>query len=217
MHTYQNFHAPSGEAIVDFVRNFPFAVISTSTEGAPVATHTPVILPTHMNIENSLVGTQMRGHMGRENPHWKLFLEQPQALMIFSSSHAYISPSSYDFMPAAPTLDYATVHLTGKIKLLTSVEENLAVVEQTVDQLEGRRSQKWDKTSSKEWFREIINGVVSFTFDVEHESAMFKLSQNMTEEVQNRIRQDLTTGDQKHTDVAQLMKRCGRVPSAYER
>ncbi len=209
MHVFPDYPAPSGRAIVDFVRNNPFAVIATSAAGAPVATHSPVVFPPGTQPGETLVGTKLWGHIGRENPHWKLFSEQPEALLIFSSSHAYVSPSAYHFTPAAPTLDYATVHLTGRITILESVEENLAVVEQTVEQLEGRREKQWDPTESKPFFERIIRGVVSFTIDIESESSMFKLSQDMPEDVHQRVQDDLMNGEHRHPDVAELMKRTG--------
>ena len=56
MHTYPSYVAPSGRAIVEFVKDHPFAVLATSTGGAPVATHR---LPT---------GGRAGGDSGRHAP-----------------------------------------------------------------------------------------------------------------------------------------------------
>ena len=209
MHTYPSYVAPSGRAITEFVKQNPFAVVVTSTAGAPLATHTPIVFPPGVEPGETLVGTRLWGHVGRANGHWKLFAERPEVLLVFSSSHAYVSPSSYEFTPAVPTLDYATVHLTGRVTVLEKPEENLAVVEQTVQQFEDRRREAWDPTDSKDVFKKILNGVVSFTIDIETESAMFKLSQDMPTDVHARVRDDLREGDHRHPDVADLMDQVG--------
>ena len=209
MHTYPSYVAPSGRAITEFVAQHPFAVVVTSTGTAPLATHTPIVFPPGVEPGESLVGTRLWGHIGRANEHWKRFAERPEVLLIFSSSHAYVSPSTYEFTPAVPTLDYATVHLTGRVTVLETPEENLAVVQQTVHQLEQGRREPWDPTESQGVFEKILNGVVSFTIDIETESAMFKLSQDMPTDVHARVRDDLRRGDHRHPDVADLMDQVG--------
>ncbi|PII86676.1 transcriptional regulator [Leucobacter sp. OLJS4] len=209
MHTYSSYVAPSGRAIVDFVRNHPFAVVATSSDGAPLATHVPIVFPPGAEPGETLVGTRLWGHLGRANEHWRRFAERPDALLVFASSHAYVSPSTYHFSPAVPTLDYATVHLTGRISVIESEEENLAVVERTVEQLEGLRTKRWNPDPSKAVFRKILHGVVSFTIDIDTESAMFKLSQDMPKDVHERVREDLLGGDHRHPDVAELMAQVG--------
>jgi transcriptional regulator len=209
MHTYPSYPAPSGRAITEFVWNNPFAVVVTSTDGAPLATHTPIVFPPGVQPGETLVGTRLWGHLGRANEHWKLFAERPEVLLVFASSHAYVSPSTYGFTPAVPTLDYATVHLTGRVTVLEEPAENLAVVERTVEQLEGRRAEPWDLAESKHVFERILAGVVSFTIDIDSESAMFKLSQDMPTDVHARVREDLVRGDHPHPVVADLMGEVG--------
>lgn len=210
MHTYRDYRPPSGEAVVDLVRRNPFAVIASSRPGAaPLATHTPVVLPPGSPVRESFVGHRLWGHLGRENPHWRLFAEQPEALLVFSSSHAYVSPSNYGFEPAAPTLNYAAVHLTGRLRIVEDEEESLAVVEQTVRALEALRPAQWSMDNSRGLFRKIIGGVVSFHVEVTSEQAMFKLSQDMSAEVHERVAEDLESPGCPHADVAGLMRATG--------
>lgn len=209
MHTYPSYVAPSGRAIARFVRDHPFAVVTTSTNRAPVATHAPVVFPPGVEPGETLVGARLWGHIGRANEHWQHFAAQPEVLLVFASSHAYVSPSSYEFTPAVPTLDYATVHLTGRVTVLTEPSENFAVVERTVAQLESDRAEPWDPAASRHVFEKILEGVVSFTIDIESEVAMFKLSQDMPADVHARVRRDLIDGDRRHPDVAALMTEVG--------
>lgn len=206
MHSYPKHPAPSQRAVVELVRTHPFALVATGPAGAPpVATHLPLILPDDVDADASLEGLTLHGHMGRANPHWELFADNPQALAVFSSSHGYVSPTVYEYTPAAPTLDYATVHLTGEVRLIEDRDGALAVVERTVTALEGMRPAQWDPTDSRELFERIIGMVTAFTFTVTGQQSMFKLSQDKADDVRKRVRDDLAHGPHRHPDLVGLM------------
>ncbi|WP_293694557.1 FMN-binding negative transcriptional regulator [uncultured Agrococcus sp.] len=213
MHTYPNYHPPDGRALVDLVRTTPFALAVTSQSGAPIATHVPVVVPPGVDLRerDSLVGVTLWSHMGRRNRHWQLMQESPEVLLIHSSSHGYVSPTLYRKEGSVPTVDYAAVHLTGTVRLMLEDEDALAVVEQTVAQLEGTRAEQWDMTPSKGVFRNIIGGVTAFAITIMEEQAVFKLSQEQPKDIRTRVRDEFA-GDVKssipgcpHADLAQLM------------
>lgn len=188
------------------MRSHPFALVVTGPpDGPPVATHLPVLLPNDVDEDASLVGVTLVGHMGRANPHWELFPENPRALAVFSSSHGYVSPSAYQFTPAVPTLDYAAVHVTGEVRLIEDRDGALEVVERTVTALEDLRPRQWDPTESRERFAQIIGLVTAFTFTVTGQESMFKLSQDKPDDVRRRVRDDLAHGPHRHPDLVELM------------
>ena len=208
MHTYERYRPRSQADVNRLVREHAFAVLVTAVTGqAPVATHVPILLPPDLAPDDPLVGTTLRGHMGRANPHWQQFRERPQALLVHGTSHAYVTPQSYDPGPTAPTLDYAAVHLTGQIELVEDRDETLDVVETTVATFEGRRPAQWDTTDSRELFERILPGVVAFHVHVETQQAMFKLSQDKSEPVRRRVRDDLACGPHRHPDVVAWLDR----------
>lgn len=212
MHTYPNYPAPSGYAEVELVKANPFALLVTNgTEPgqSPVATHLPIVFPPDSEVTAALTGHRLWGHLGRKNTHWQSFSEQSEALAVFSTSQAYVSPSNYHFTPAAPTLNYAAVHLTGTITIFDDEADSLAVVERTVEALEGQRASPWSPEGSHELFRKIISGVVSFAFDVTGSTSMFKLSQDMPSHVHERVADDLDRPGCPHADVAGLMRQTG--------
>lgn len=212
MHIYSDYPAPSGRAIVEFVREHPFAVMATSASGAPVATHAPFVfppVPPGAEPRDTLVGQMLWGHIGRGNPHWQLLAEQPEALLVFTSSHAYVSPTAYALEPAVPTVNYAAVHLTGRVEIIEHGPTVLEVVKQTVAQLEQSRDEPWDQEPSIPVYERILNGVVAFRIEIDSETAMFKLSQEMPEEVHARVAADLSRGEHRQEDVAELMRRVG--------
>lgn len=205
MHTYPNYRAPNGRHIVELVRGIPFAVAATSRRGAaPIATHIPVIFDPASAATDTLVGERMLGHMGRANAHWALFAEHPEVLLVFSTSHGYVSPTSYRRDQGVPTVDYAAVHLTGRVTLLDE-DAALEVVKNTVLALEATRDPAWDMTESLPVFQKIIGEVVAFAIDIDSESAVFKLSQDMPEDVRQRVRADLLGRACPHLDLTALM------------
>ncbi|MQA97800.1 MAG: FMN-binding negative transcriptional regulator [Streptosporangiales bacterium] len=212
MYSYPKFTHPGGDAAVRLVRENPFAVLVSSPEsGPPVATHLPVIIPAGTDPGESLEGVTLLGHMGRANPHWKMFAERPDVLLVFSSSHGYISPTLYEPGPNAPTLDYAAVHLTGTVEIIEGTAGKLDVVEQTVATLESMRPDQWDPADSRELFAKIVPAITAFRVHVTGEDFMFKLSQNQPEEVRARIRADLREGPHRHPRLADLMDRIEEV------
>lgn len=207
MHTYPKYVPPSQRAVVELVRNNPFAVTVSAVPGQPpVASHLPLILPPDVDPDASLEGVTLVGHMGRANSQWQQFREPYPLLLVFSSSHGYVSPQLYDFNPAAPTLDYAAVHLTGEVELIDTREGALEVVEATVVALESLRPTQWDPDGSRELFERIVPGVVAFRVRVTGQQAMFKLSQDMSAHVRDSVRHDFTTGPHPHPQLARLME-----------
>jgi transcriptional regulator len=208
MYTYERYRPRSQAEVNRLVQEHPFAVVvSAGPDEAPVATHVPIILPAARAPDAPLVGATLHGHMGRANPHWQQFRDGRQVLLVFGTSHAYVTPQSYDPGPTAPTLDYAAVHLTGPVELIEDAGATLDVVETTVARFESARPTQWDPHSSRELFERILPGVVAFRVHVETQQSMFKLSQEKTEAVRKRVRDDLLAGPHRHPDVAAWMDR----------
>lgn len=210
MHTFPDYHAPDGAELVRLVLSHPFAIAVTSQEGPPIATHIPVVPPPDFAPGSSLIGRTLWGHMGRANRHWLAMRERPDVLLIHSTTHAYVSASHYRTEPSVPTVDYAAVHLTGRVTIVDDDDLSLAVVTQTVRHLESLRSASlgvspWDEHGSIEEFRRILGGITAFTIEITGEQAMFKVSQNQSAEVRDRIAAEERGPGCPHADVAEAM------------
>jgi transcriptional regulator len=57
-------------------------------------------------------------HMARANPHWKQIGPDDEVLVVFQGAHSYISPRWYADSSVVPTWNYATVHASGKPRLI---------------------------------------------------------------------------------------------------
>ncbi|WP_232665338.1 FMN-binding negative transcriptional regulator [Pseudonocardia sp. TRM90224] len=191
MHVYGAYAAPSAAAEVELVRRHPFALVVSTSDDAPVATHVPVILPPDTPAPDALDGVTLLGHMARRNPQWQAFADGPPVLLVFSSGHGYVSPSTYGFAPAVPTLNYAAVHVTGTVELADDPATTLHVVEATVRALESQRDPGWDMAASRARFAELAPHVVAFRVHVTAVRSMFKLSQDMPADVRGRVGADI--------------------------
>ncbi|MDW4726400.1 hypothetical protein NQ292_27795, partial [Escherichia coli] len=72
---------------------------------------------------------------------------------------------------------------------------SLDVVKQTVTHFESERAKPWEQSPSFAIYEKILPGIVAFTIEVETETAMFKLSQDMPADVHERVVADLTSGE----------------------
>ncbi len=67
-------------------------------------------------------GFLLTAHLAAGNPQCDA-LDGGEAVAVFSGPHAYVSPGWYAAGPAVPTWDYAAVHVTGRLSLVTDAEE----------------------------------------------------------------------------------------------
>lgn len=183
--------------VIEAVRRNPLALLTSNGAGTPFATHVPVVIDRLEPGEDeaqTLVGATMLGHMNKRNVHWDAMRDGTDVLAVFQGPHGYISPMAYEQRPAAPTWNFITVHLRGRLEPLPEGEATFEVVCATVRALEKVAGTAWDMTGSLEYFRRIQPGVGAFRIHVESAEAMFKLSQEHKPEVQRSIREHLTAG-----------------------
>lgn len=208
------YRAPDPRWTRAIVSGYPLALLASGGPGAPYATHVPVILPGGPQADPSadLVGTKLLGHMNRANPHWKALAGGSEALMVFSGPHGYVSPSVYGFEPAAPTWDFAAVHLRGGLSPMTAQEASLDLVVATVRAFEARFGDAWDPTASMDYFRRILPAVGAFSFQVDSVEAMFKLSQEQDAPTRERVADAFAVGAEplRHelADLINALKGC---------
>ena len=92
------FRVDDPRTTAEFMRQFSFAAVVTSSTSALVASHVPVV------VRGDAAELTIAGHLSRGNEHWKLMDGRSESMVIFSGPHAYISPSWYvSGGPAVPT------------------------------------------------------------------------------------------------------------------
>ena len=187
-------------AALRFMRANPFAIVVSSGDGTPFATHIPVL------VSESAGGILLRGHVARANPHWKMLEQERVTLAIFHGPHAYISPSLYGSRESVPTWNYAAVHAYGHARVFHEAEPLTDVLLGTIGQFDQSYLDQWRGLNEK-YRAKMLAEIVGFEIPVERMEAKFKLSQNRPKGDQARVIQSLeSSADSAISGVAMLMK-----------
>ncbi|MFI6919979.1 FMN-binding negative transcriptional regulator [Nonomuraea spiralis] len=194
---------------VEIVDRHPLALLISNGTTVPEATQVPVIRRP-ASSDDQLTGTGLLGHMNRANPHWATLAHGTAAKLIFMGPGGYVSPTLYDTDVAAPTWDFVTVHLYGTVTLAASPDETLSVVTTTARTLESRFGSGFDFAASCDYHSSLAPGVGAFSFQVEKVEAMFKVSQEKSPEIQERVIAWFADGNGGScTDLAGTMRKLG--------
>ncbi|MFG3438191.1 FMN-binding negative transcriptional regulator [Nonomuraea sp. NPDC047897] len=210
MWTPPEFRPDSPARTARLIRENPFAVMTSMGDGVPLATHVPVIRRPGPDgppaDEVPVDGSILYGHMARANAHWHSLIRSPSALVVFSGPNGYVSPTTYGVTPAAPTWNYAAVHVTGRVRVIDDADATMEVIRATVAALERGREPQWDLGPSLGYARRILPGVVAFEIDVLEVRATFKLSQDKPAELRERVIAEFAaSGRGTESELAALM------------
>jgi transcriptional regulator len=202
MYIPEYFRVRDHEDAIKFMRANPFAILISTTDAGPFATHLPLFVRA-APAEEKVV---LRGHVAKANPHWRYLEQQPQCLAIFHGPHSYISPSNYTVRESVPTWNYGAVHLYGSAKVFSSPEALLGILHDLINTFEPAYAAQW--ASFDEAYRErMLKQIVGFEIEVTKMEAKFKLNQNRTREDQENVVASLEKAeDTAVSGVARLMK-----------
>ncbi|MGA8101758.1 MAG: FMN-binding negative transcriptional regulator [Candidatus Acidiferrales bacterium] len=185
---------------VSFIRANPFAVLVSTTESGPFATHIPILA---REAENPMV---LHGHMAKANPHCGLLENGQESLSIFHGPHAYISPSLYEIRESVPTWNYATVHVYGHARIVSEPERLREEMREIIHAFDPAYFAQWNSLSDK--FRHgMLKHIVGFEIVATRIEAKFKISQNRSKADQAAVIAALgQSADSAAAGIAKLMK-----------
>ncbi|MNP94737.1 Protease synthase and sporulation protein PAI 2 [compost metagenome] len=202
MYTPNIYKNENQEEIELFLRENSFGILINQTHGKLCATHIP------LELDSNKEGKQiLHGHLSKENPQWKGFVENDEILAVFSGPHSYISSSWYDH-ENVPTWNYIAVHVYGKIKIL----EGEAVIEslkKLTDKYEAQSENpvRVENLSKKTMMQ--TRGIVVFEIEITEIQATKKMSQNRDDKnYKNIITQLEKTENTQAVAVAKEMAKC---------
>ena len=181
MYTPPAFQETRVGAMHELMRAHPFAAIVTAGSAGLVATHLPLVL----HAEGSEYGV-LRGHMARANQQWTEASDSPDALVIFSGPHQYISPSWYPTKRkdarVVPTWNYAVVHAYGPLTLHHETAWLLEHLNSLVTEHEARFEQPWKVSDAPaDYVERQTGGIVGIEIPIRRLEGKWKLSQNRSE------------------------------------
>lgn len=200
------YHVDDPGEIRALIRGNPLATLVTIVDGAPEASHVPVIVDPGDPGSGPL---RLCGHMNRMNPQWETVASGCPALLVFTGPHGYVSPVVYGFTPAAPTWNFTAVHASGPVSAVSPGPPTMAVITSTVEALERGFGAGWDMRESLGYFRELAPGVGAFAMRVERLQAIKKLSQEQDPHTRELVADSFARqGGERQRALAALMRRC---------
>jgi transcriptional regulator len=204
MYVPKHFGAPDDGWCHALIGRESFALlVSTGADGAPFATHLPLLLDADRGRHGTLVG-----HVARANPHARLLGAGAPALAVFQGPHAYVSPGWYTAHPSVPTWNYVAVHAYGRPALIEEPARVKALLARLVDTYETGRPAPWRFDSlTPDYVDGMIRGIVAFELPIERLEGKAKLSQNRgAEDRAGAIRGLEATADSLAAATAALMR-----------
>lgn len=183
-----------------FMRQYPFGLLISQSNGRPWATHLPFV------VEQNESGIKLLTHLSKANAQWKGFLPDVDALAVFSQPHAYISPTLYTHQQNVPTWNYVAIHAYGKPVLHHGHEEKMAILHKTIHSFEAGYGTQFNQLDPK-YLNGLLDGIVAIEITVTDLQAQYKLSQNKTEIERERIIDHLKASDDTTaSDLANYMQ-----------
>lgn len=202
MYDLPHFREEDRQKLMDFVRSHPFAFISGVDEDQrPVATQIPVF------IDEQGGRLFLTGHMMKQTDHHLAFLQNPQALVIFTGPHTYVSASWYKDQQQASTWNYMSVHARGTLRFLDEASL-LEVLKRTTNHFENDPlSPSLYEHLPVDYVQKLAKAIVAFEIEVLEMDGIFKLSQNRDDASYHQIIQRLDTKeDADAREIAEIMK-----------
>lgn len=166
------------------------ATLISSGESGLQASHLPLLL----RADEGRNGT-LYGHLARANPHAQM-LGGGEALVIFNSADAYISPSWYpakaEHGKVVPTWNYIAVHAYGRAEVFDDAERLLNLLGELTDRHEQPRPQPWTiDDAPRDYLDGMLRAIVGFALPIERLEGKWKLGQNRSDADQAGVRSGL--------------------------
>lgn len=177
MYNFSYFKEKDKQTILEFIEENPFAFITGSfLSGKQVATQIPVLLE-ERNGELFL-----QGHIMRNTDHHKAFVENPNALIVFTGPSCYVSASWYSNPQIGSTWNYMSVHVAGQINFMKD-DELVAFMRKLTLKFEkgNTASLTFYDNLPDHFLSKMMPAIAGFEVKVDTLENVFKLSQNRDE------------------------------------
>ena len=161
-----------------FIARHSFAtLVAVAAEGL-TANHLPLM--SRLSPEGT---GALRGHIARANSLWREVGNGAPVLAIFHGPHGYVSPSWYPSKredgKVVPTWNYATVHVSGRIRFIDDADWLRQLVISLTDMHEAGRAHRWHVSDAPAAYIDaMLRAIVGIEIDVSAVVGKFKGSQN---------------------------------------
>lgn len=203
MYNFSYFKEKDRQAILDFIEENPFAFLTGSyLSGKQVASQIPVLLE-ERNGELFL-----QGHIMRNTDHHKAFIENPNALLVFTGPSCYVSASWYSNPQIGSTWNYMSVHIDGQINFMAD-DELIQFMRKLTLKFEKGNTQSltiYDNLPDN-FLSKMMPAIAGFEINAKKIENVFKLSQNRDEKSYLNIISKLEEQGGKNALIATEMRK----------
>jgi transcriptional regulator len=162
---------------LDFIEKNPFAFLTGSNLlGAQVATQIPIL------FEERNGELFLQGHIMRNTDHHKAFVENPNALVVFTGPSTYVSASWYSNSQMGSTWNYMSVHISGQMNFMSS-DELIQLMRKFTLKFENGNTESltiYDNLP-EQYLSKMMPAITGFEIKAKKIENVFKLSQNRDE------------------------------------
>lgn len=177
MYNFSYFKEKDQQRILDFLEQYPFAFLSGSfLTGKQVASQIPFL------VEERNGDLYLQGHMMRNTDHHKAFVENSNALVLFTGPSCYVSASWYSNPQIGSTWNYMSVHVAGQLRFMSNDELKAFMRKLTLKFEKGNtQSLTFYDNLPDNFLNKMMPAIVGFEIKAESLENVFKLSQNRDE------------------------------------
>ncbi|MBS1762959.1 MAG: FMN-binding negative transcriptional regulator [Bacteroidetes bacterium] len=184
MYSIPEFTVTDQQRIIEFIKANPFAIITANNPGSfPETTQVPLHVFTK---EDDIYFT---GHIMSKTGHHKAFEADKNVLVTFPGIQCYISASWYKKPNVASTWNYMTVFACGELEFLNDTE-TIKELKRITDVYEKDSEASFHKLP-QDYVIHMARAVIAFKIKVNKFHAIFKLSQNHSDETRINIIRNL--------------------------
>ena len=177
MYNFSYFKEPDKQTLLQFMEEHPFAFMTGSfLSGEQVATQIPVL------VEERNGELFLQGHIMRNTDHHKAFVENANALLVFTGANCYVSASWYSNPSIGSTWNYRSVHVSGQLRFMSDDELIAFMRKMTLKFEKGNtESLTYFDNLPQQFLSKMLPGIVGFELKAAKMDNVFKLSQNRDE------------------------------------
>jgi transcriptional regulator len=178
MYQPSHFKEERPEVLRELIAGQPLGALVTFGADGIEANHIPFLY----DPEPAPLGT-LRAHVARNNPVWREFRQDIEALAIFQGPQLYVTPSWYPRKEqtgkVVPTWNYLVVHAYGPLRAIEDREWLRNFVTRLTDNFERERASPWKVTDApSDYIEAQLKAIVGIEIPVTRLFGKWKTSQN---------------------------------------
>ena len=198
------YHKETNSQVIDnLIKQYPLAFLTgCDSENKPVATQVPLF------IEEANGQKLLRGHIMKNNDHYKAFLNNKNILAVFTGKNTYVSGTWYSNTYTPSTWNYMSVHIKGNLRFVneSELEDILRVTSLYFENQNEESTTTFDKLPT-EFKRKALKMIVGFEIEIIDINTVFKLSQDQDIKSYQNIIKKLEKQDGDARVIAEEMKK----------